>query len=58
MPLLINELVVTMIIDANIAGSGTPVGTAKNTDNATQQKEIIQQCVAQVLTILKEKNQR
>ena len=56
MPIIIKELVITTTVDANAeqAQSTTPSVSPVQ----AMQKEIIKQCVEQILAILKEKEER
>lgn len=58
MPILIQELVITTIIDANIGNLDKPVATAEKAADTMEQKELIRHCVEQVLAILQEKQER
>ena len=58
MPVIIKELVITMVVDANTQNNGAKNAESKNPTNEANQKEIIRNCVEQVLMILKEKNER
>ncbi len=58
MPVLINEVIVTMVIDANISESINATTVSKKETYEIQQKETIRQCVEQVLRILQEKQER
>jgi Family of unknown function (DUF5908) len=55
MPVIIKELVISTTVDAN-AGQATTTPSVSPTQ--AMQKEVVQQCVEQVLTILKEKAER
>jgi hypothetical protein len=57
MPVLIQELVITTVIDANIS-KASQLDAINKPDAGVVPKEIIRQCVEQVLSILKEKQER
>lgn len=58
MPLLIQELVITTLIDANIGKLAKPVTAFEKSAETMEQKELIHHCVEQVLAILQEKQER
>ena len=57
MPVVIKELVINAIVDTNARPSeSTPAAAAS--PSAEMQKQLVKQCVRQVLDILREKDER
>lgn len=58
MPVLIQELVITTLIDANTGNLAKPITMTEKTAETMEQKELVRHCVEQVLAILHEKQER
>lgn len=53
MPIIINEIEISVSVSDDVSSSGAPQGS-----NTPSKEEIIKECVEQVMEILKQKNER
>ncbi len=58
MPVIIKELVINAIVDPNERPAEPAPSSASAVVTADAQQKLVQQCVRQVLAILKEKTER